>query len=110
MMKAFRSEYIQKLAEQQAKLCKVFSNPQRVLILWLLMDRERTFSEIAEEIGASRPRTSQHLLLMRRSNLLESRREQGNTYYRLTDNELLQNWPVLVSLPKDQLMEVGPHT
>ena len=89
-MKPTLSEEIQKLAEHQARLGKVFSSPQRVLILWLLTDREKTVSEIAEAIGASRPRTSQHLHLMKLSNILESHRERRNIYYRIADNEILQ--------------------
>jgi DNA-binding transcriptional ArsR family regulator len=97
---------IQELAERQAMLCKVFSSAQRVLILWLLAEKERTVSEIAEAIGASLPSTSQHLHLMGLNNVLESRREKQNIYYRIADNELLQNCLVLDNRPKDQLMEI----
>jgi DNA-binding transcriptional ArsR family regulator len=94
---------IQELAERQAMLCKVFSNAQRILILWFLAEKEKTVSEIAEAIGASLPSTSQHLHLMELSNILESRRERQNIYYRIADNELLQNCLVLVNRPKEQL-------
>ena len=107
LMKPALSEEIQKLAECQARLSKVFSNPQRVLILWLLADREKTVSEIAEAIGATLPRTSQHLHLMKLSNILESRRDRKNMYYRIADNELLQNCLVLANRPRDQLIEIA---
>ena len=41
MMKPNISPEIQELAERQAVLCKVFSNAQRVLILWFLAEKER---------------------------------------------------------------------
>ena len=98
---------IQELAEHQTMLCKVFSNAQRVLILWFLAEKEKTVSEIAEAIGASLPSTSQHLHLMELSHILESRRERQNIYYRIADNELLQSCLVLANRPKDQLMEIN---
>ena len=98
---------IQELAERQAMLCKVFSSAQRVLILWFLAEKEKTVSEIAEAIGASLPSASQHLHLMELSNILESRRERQNIYYRIADNELLQNCLVLANRPKEKLIEAA---
>jgi DNA-binding transcriptional ArsR family regulator len=101
---------IQNLAERQATLCKVFSNTQRVLILWFLTEKERTVGEIAEAIGASLPSTSQHLHLMELSNILESRREHQNIYYRIADNELLKNCLILANRPREQLMQIESQT
>jgi DNA-binding transcriptional ArsR family regulator len=90
MMQSVLSEEIKKLAEQQSSLCRVFGNSQRVLILWLLEEKERTVTEIAEAIEASLQSASQHLRLMELSDIVESRREHHNIYYRLADNELLK--------------------
>jgi ArsR family transcriptional regulator, virulence genes transcriptional regulator len=100
---------IQILAQRQATLCKVFSSAQRVLILWFLAEREHTVSEIAGALGASLPSTSQHLHLMELNDVLESRREKQNIYYRLADNDLLRNCLVLASLPKEKLAVLVPE-
>jgi len=100
---------IQSLAQRQATLCKVFSSAQRVLILWFLAERERTVSEIAAALGASLSCTSQHLHLMELNDVLESRREKQNIYYRLADNDLLRNCLVLANLPKAKLAELVPE-
>ena len=100
---------VQTLAQRQATLCKVFSSAQRVLILWFLVEREHTVSEIAGALGASLPSTSQHLHLMELNNILESRREKQNIYYRLADNDLLRNCLVLANLPKEKLAEIMPE-
>jgi ArsR family transcriptional regulator, virulence genes transcriptional regulator len=110
LMKPVMPTEIQELAEHQALLCKVFSNAQRVLILWFLAEKERTVSEIAEAIGASLPSTSQHLHLMELSHILESRREKHHIYYRVPQNELLQTCLVLVNRPKGQLTEATSET
>ena len=99
-MKQILSPEIQDLAGRQVMLCKVFSNAQRVLILWLLAEKERTVSEIAEAIGASLPSASQHLHFMELSNILVSRRERQNIYYGVADNECLRGCLVLAKRPK----------
>ena len=78
---------VQTLAQRQATLCKVFSSAQRVLILWFLVEREHTVSEIAGALGASLP----------------------SIYYRLADNDLLRNCLVLANLPKEKLAEIMPE-
>jgi DNA-binding transcriptional ArsR family regulator len=93
------SAEVQVLAQHQAALCKVFSSAQRVLILWFLAEKERTVSEIAAALGASLPCTSQHLHLMELNNILVSRREKQNIYYRLAENNLLKNCLVLANRP-----------
>jgi len=101
---------IRELAQRQSALCKVFSNVQRVLILWFLAGGEKTVSEIAWAIGASLPSTSQHLHLMELSDILESRRESHNIYYRLDDNELMRNCMLLSNLPEGRWIEAAPKT
>jgi DNA-binding transcriptional ArsR family regulator len=101
-------EEIQLIAQHQATLCKVFSSVQRVLILWLLAEKERTVSEIASALGASLPCTSQHLHLMELNDILVSRRIKQNIYYGLADNDLLRNCLVLENLPKEKLAKLMP--
>jgi len=98
---------IQELAERQASLCRTFGNPQRVLILWLLAERERTVTEIALAIGASLQSASQHLRIMEFRNLVEPRRQHHNIYYHLVDNEILKNCLVFKNRPKDIHLEVA---
>ena len=105
-MKSNISPAIQELAERQAGLCRVFGNPQRVLILWLLAERERTVTEIALAIGASLSSASQHLRFMELSNIVESRREHHNIYYHVVDNELLKGCLILTKRPKGKLTEI----
>ena len=84
------SEEIKKHAERQSGLCRVFSNPQRILILWSLEENERTVTEIALAVGASLQSVSQHLRLMELTDIVESRREHRNIYYRVADNDLIR--------------------
>jgi DNA-binding transcriptional ArsR family regulator len=105
MTKPILSPEIQRSAEQQSMLCKIFSNAQRILILWLLVEGERTVTGIASAIGASLPSTSQHLRRMELSNIARSRRERHNIFYQIASNERLDQCLLLLNRPKQQLLE-----
>jgi len=92
-------------AEHQAAHCRVMGNPQRILILWLLAERERTVTEIAQAIGASLQSTSHHLRILEFSKMVKARREHHNIFYHLIDNEIVKHCPVLTNSPKVELTE-----
>jgi len=99
---------VQLLAEYQAAFCKVLGNPQRIMILWLLAEKERTVSEISLAIGTSLQNASQHLRIMGFNNLVEFRREHHNVYYHLAENDLTKNCLVFTDRPKNIHLDVSP--
>jgi len=70
-------------AQRQAKICSVFANPKRILILWALSDQEQAVTAIAREIDASLQSTSQHLGLMKSAGIVKARRDGQTIYYRI---------------------------
>jgi DNA-binding transcriptional ArsR family regulator len=106
-MEASLSPEIQHQAERQAAQCRVMGNPQRIMILWLLAERERTVTEIAEAIGASLPSASRHLRILEFNKMVKTRREHHNIFYHLIDNEMVKNCPALANSPKIELTEVS---
>jgi tRNA 2-thiouridine synthesizing protein A len=84
-----------KFARQQAEICKVFGNANRILILWVLGDRELSVGDIAEAIDSSLQNTSQHLRLMKDRGILVSRREQNTIYYGVADHTLMEGCRLL---------------
>jgi DNA-binding transcriptional ArsR family regulator len=107
-MKSYLPLEIRELAECQVALCKMLGNPQRILIVWLLAEKERTVTEIALALGASLQSASQHLRIMEFGNLVEHRREHHNIYYQLVDNELLKDCRIFKNRPKDIPLEITP--
>ena len=73
------------LAHQQAQICNVFSNANRILILWFLEDQGKSVSEIAEAVNISVQNTSQHLGLMKKRGILECYRKGQKVYYQIRD-------------------------
>ena len=73
-----------------ASFCQGLSDPKRLLIITALRDGEKTVSELWRLIGARQSTVSQHLALMRHLGLVESRRADGNVFYRLADQRIAQ--------------------
>jgi len=88
-------------AENQASICSVFANAKRVMILWSVAEQEKSVGEIAATIAASLQCTSQHLNLMKRMNILASRREGQTIYYRIAKNEFTEKCLLLTQVSQD---------
>jgi DNA-binding transcriptional ArsR family regulator len=75
---------------RHADFCRVFSDPKRLRIMWLLGEREEcAVGEIAAHLGASMQNTSQHLRVMRDKGALYQRREGQTIYYRIANDKFL---------------------
>jgi DNA-binding transcriptional ArsR family regulator len=96
---------VRERAKKQANLCRVFGNACRILIVWTLIGRELSVTEIAEEVGTSLQNISQHLAVLKRQDIVVARRERQTIYYRIADNEWLQDLPILLKSPQRNLIE-----
>jgi DNA-binding transcriptional ArsR family regulator len=96
------------IAESQAAVCSVFANPKRILILWSLLDQEKSVSEIASIVGTSLQSTSQHLRLMRETGILASRRDGQTIYYFIAQNETAEGCQLLIQSSPKGLREQNP--
>jgi DNA-binding transcriptional ArsR family regulator len=81
---------MKQLAEEKAEIYRIFSNAKRVLIFWLLNEKELPVNKIADLIDSSIQNTSQHLRLMKVNRILETRRNGKEVYYRIADSEIGQ--------------------
>ena len=68
-----------------ARIGKALSSPNRLEILELLAQGERTVDSLATEIGQSLANTSQHLQALRQAALVDSRKDGLFVFYRLSD-------------------------
>lgn len=67
---------------------KQLGDPSRLQIFWLLCHREECVINIAAFMDMSSPAVSHHLRVLKIANLIESRREGKEMFYRAKDNEL----------------------
>ena len=71
-----------------ANLLSVLSHPQRIRIIEELRSQEHDVNFLADALGTSHSRVSQHLALLRNHRLVETRREGRHVYYHLSRGEL----------------------
>ncbi len=70
-------------AGEATKLLRSIGSPHRLMILCLLMDGEKTVTEISDAIGARQSLTSQHLTHLRLHGLVRVQRRGHFAYYSL---------------------------
>jgi DNA-binding transcriptional ArsR family regulator len=75
-------------ADAASERLKVYAQPQRLMILSRLIDGEHTVSEIDEATGIGQPALSQQLAELRRADVVKTRREAKQVYYRLADDNV----------------------
>ena len=76
--------------EQLAGLFRVLAEPNRLRILYLLMERETCVCELLPEMGISQPLLSHHLSVLAESGLIQSRRQAQRIFYSVVPEALAQ--------------------
>ncbi len=82
-------EKMQAKAEQACRLLKVLSNPDRLKILCRLSEGELCVSDIEVALGITQPTLSQQLTVLRNEELVSTRREGKNIFYRIDSPQTL---------------------
>src|SRR6266545_5194508 len=72
------------LYQLKAEFFKTLAHPARIRVLELLSEREHAVSEMLPEVGIEPAHLSQQLAVLRRANLVVSRKEGSSVVYSLT--------------------------
>lgn len=75
-------------AKYATELLKVMSNEWRLLVLCHLTFGEKSVSELEELLGLSQSALSQHLAVLRRERLVQTRRSAQSVYYSIDSPEV----------------------
>jgi DNA-binding transcriptional ArsR family regulator len=75
-------------ARGASEFLKALSHEARLMILCLLVDGEKSVSDIEETLKLRQPAVSQQLARLRADDLVEARREGKNIYYSLAGSEV----------------------
>jgi ArsR family transcriptional regulator, virulence genes transcriptional regulator len=70
-------------ATQAAKLLRALSNENRLMLLCMLFEGEKTVGELNESLPLSQSALSQHLAVLRDEGLVKTRREAQSIFYQL---------------------------
>jgi rhodanese-related sulfurtransferase/DNA-binding MarR family transcriptional regulator len=80
------------LFDRLAEVGRALAGGSRLLMLDVLAQGERSVEHLADAAGLSVANASQHLQVLRRAGLVETRREGTRVVYRLAGEEVLRLW------------------
>ncbi len=75
-------------AREASRFLKALAHDQRLMILCMLVEGERSVSELCAILGASQPIVSQQLARLREDDFVATRRQGKNVYYSLANDEV----------------------
>ena len=73
-------------ARKASEYLKALAHENRLLILCLLSERERSVTELENLLSLSQPTVSQQLARLRLDGLVDTRRDGRTVYYQLADD------------------------
>ncbi len=71
-----------------AELFKIFGDSTRIKILYALLDKELSVTEIAEELNMTQPAISQQLRVLKTNGLVSFKRDGKSLIYSLADEHV----------------------
>lgn len=94
------------LFDQFAQIASAFASPKRIEIIDVLAQGERNVETLSRETGLSVANASRHLQILKAANLVASRKDGLQVFYRLADPMVLRGYRALQALSEARLAEV----
>ncbi|HEX2907906.1 MAG TPA: metalloregulator ArsR/SmtB family transcription factor [Phototrophicaceae bacterium] len=91
------------VSQMEADLCSAFTDPTRILILYLLDEKPRNVRELSTELQIPQSSTSRHLKVLRDRGLVTTTRQGTSVQYQLADQRLIQALDLLRAVLRDRL-------
>ncbi len=76
------------IIDKMESLLNIASDFTRLKILYCIAEEEKSVSEIVVEVGASQSLVSHQLQVLRKANLVSTRKEGTRVYYALADEHV----------------------
>ena len=89
-----------------SKLLKALSNPYRLEVIEMLSQGEKSVEGIVHATGMSFANASQHLQVMKNSNIVKTRKEGHYVYYSLINNEILSLYHQITKYAVNEIAEL----
>jgi DNA-binding transcriptional ArsR family regulator len=89
-----------------ARAMKAIAHPLRLKILCVPGGDETSVQDIVEAVGTSQSNISQHLAILRKKNILRSRRDANRVFYSVSDQRTL----MLIGMMREVFCGTGSCT
>ena len=94
------------LYQSLAKVAQALASGNRLQLLELMAQGERSVEALANLTGMTLANTSQHLQALRQAGLVSPRKEGQRVYYRLAGDDVVRLYDVLRTVAESRLAEV----
>lgn len=91
-------DQLMRKARKASDFLKALSHENRLLLLCLLSERERSVTELENILSLRQPTVSQQLARLRLDGLVNTRREGKTIYYSLADDDVRRVITVIYSI------------
>lgn len=91
------------ITQLQADMCSAFTDPTRILILYLLHEAPHNVTELASQMNIPQPTVSRHLKVLRDHGLVQTARNGVTITYSIVDDRLIQSLEILRVVLHDTL-------
>jgi len=95
LVRAVNFNELRASANEASKLMKVMANADRLMLLCQLSMGEKSVGELEDSLDIRQPTLSQQLTILRQSDLVATRREGKNIFYRISSQSALAVMQVL---------------
>lgn len=95
-----------KIYQELARIVKALSNPNRLEILELLAQGYFSVEDIANQTDLSVANASQHLQVLKRVQLVDTKRDGNYVYYTLAGQSVYKAWKALRDLGIERIAEI----
>ncbi len=89
---------LQENAFQASALLKTMANEWRLMILCHLSEGERSVGDLEKALGLNQSALSQHLAVLRRQNIVKTRRQAQSIYYSIASDKATKIMTTLYNL------------
>ena len=94
-----------KLYDMHAEMCRVFTSPKRLEILYLLRDKELSVGQLAKGINIRQANLSQHLSILRGKGIVKTRRDGVTIYYSLLNPKISKAFDIIRDMFLERLAQ-----
>jgi len=88
-----------------AEICRVLTDPKRLVLIDVLRAGERSVGELADVLGCTLANASQHLAVLRSAGLVGSRRSGTTIHYHLAEPRIVEACEVIQEIVERRIAD-----
>jgi DNA-binding transcriptional ArsR family regulator len=96
-------QLLKEINQLHAEICGGLSDPNRIAILYALVEKPASVMELAEALDMPQPTLSRHLKVLRERGMVVAQRQRANIYYSLADKRIIKALDLLREVLADHL-------